>query len=341
MKAVRAALQWINAAQQRHLLSAVVFGVLKKFGDDNGGNLITTLTYTGFVTVFPLLLLLVTVLGLVLSSDVSARHAILNSTLRQFPVVGSELGHNISALRKSSTIGLVVGLVGLLYGSLGLAGAGMYAMDQVWNIPGTDRPGFLPRTARSVVFLAVLGLGIAISTFLSGIGTFGSRQPLGIEIGAVFISALVNCTQYLLAFRVLTPKKVGTKALVPGAVFGGVGWTILQGAGTYLVGHTLKGDSATYGTFAAVLGLLAWIYLGARLTIYAAELNVVLERRLWPRSIVQPPLTPADRRSLAAQAEQNRRRPEQHVEVSFDEQATGADSGAQAPDAVGAGGASK
>jgi YihY family inner membrane protein len=322
VKAIRDLLQRLDAVQQRHTPSAVVFGVVKKFGDDNGGNLIVQLTYAGFVTVFPLLLLLVTILGLVFAADPSARHQILSSTLRQFPVIGSELGRNIHALRRSSTIGLVVALVGLVYGSFGLAGAGMYAMDQVWNVPGTDRPGWAPRMARSALFLLVLAVGVAVSTFLSGVGTFGSHQGAVIEVAAVALSALVNCTQYLLAFRVLTPKSVSTRCLLWGALVGGLGWTVLQALGSYLVGHTLKGDSATYGTFAIVLGLLAWIYMGARLSVYAAELNVVLQRRLWPRSLVQPPLTRADRRSLAAQAEQNRRRPEQHVEVTFDEQAS-------------------
>ncbi|MHB8246902.1 MAG: YihY/virulence factor BrkB family protein [Acidimicrobiales bacterium] len=319
MRLVKALLKRIDRFQQAHAFTAVVYAVLKKVGDDNAGNLIVQLTYAGFVTVFPLLLLLVTILGLVFSSDPSARHAILNSALKQFPVVGSELGHNIRALKKSSSIGLVIGLAGLAYGSFGLAGAGMYSMDQIWNVPGTERPGFVPRLGRSATFLLVLGVGVAVSTFLAGIGTFGSHQPVYVELGAIVVSALVNCGQYLLAFRVLTPKQVATRCLLWGAVAAGLGWTALQAGGSYLVGHTLKGDSATYGTFAIVLGLLAWIYLGARITVYAAELNVVLMRHLWPRSLVQPPLTPADQRALAAQAEQNRRRPEQHVHVSFDD----------------------
>jgi len=74
-----------------------------------------------------------------------------------------------------------------------------------------------------------------------------------------------------------------------------------------------------YGVFAIVLGLIAWIYLAVEVTVYSAEVNVVLARRLWPRAIVQPPLTEADRASMALQALQNQRRPEQHVEVTFDD----------------------
>jgi hypothetical protein len=115
---------------------------------------------------------------------------------------------------------------------------------------------------------------------------------------------------------VLTPKGVPTRDLLPGAVLGGAGWTLLQILGTYLVHHFLHTDSV-YGVFGTVLGLIGWIYLACEVTVYAAEINVVLSRRLWPRAIVQPPLTEADRASMALQALQNQRRPEQHIEVTF------------------------
>ena len=144
-----------------------------------------------------------------------------------------------------------------------------------------------------------------------------SRAATSLAGGA--LSAVVNFGEYLFAFRVLTPGNVSLRQLVPGAIVAGVGWTVLQAVGGFVVGHYLKNDSAVYGLFGLVLGLFAWIYLIAELTVNAAELNVVLARRLWPRGMVQPPLTDADRRSMAAQALQNQRRPEQRVDVSFEE----------------------
>jgi hypothetical protein len=123
---------------------------------------------------------------------------------------------------------------------------------------------------------------------------------------------------------------------VPGSVVGGIAWTLLQILGTFVMGHFLKSASA-YGVFATVLGLLAWIYLAVEITVYAAEINVVLDRRLWPRSIVQPPLTEADRHSIALQALQNQRRPEEQVEVTFADREPGAPVSAgtpQTPDEV-------
>jgi YihY family inner membrane protein len=316
MNPIEKVMRRIDAAQQRFGPAALVFGVMKKFGDDNAGTLVTNLAYSAFLCVFPLFLILVTVLNLVLAHDPSVRNSLLNSTLRDFPVVGSTLHSNIHGLHRSSVIGLIVGLVGLLWGSTGLAQSGLFSMSQIWNLPGPDRPGYLPRLGRSFAFLAVLGLGIIVTTGLASFGTFG-RHNLALGVLAEILAAAVNVATYFGAFRVLTPKVVHSRKLVPGAIFGGIVWTILQAVGGYLVGHDLKNDSVTYGVFAAVLGLVAWIYLGSEITIYAAELNTVISRHLWPRGMVQPPLTEADQRSLALQATQNQRRPEQEVSVDF------------------------
>jgi len=144
------------------------------------------------------------------------------------------------------------------------------------------------------------------------------------------VTTAFNVGMYLGAFRALTPKGVPTRALLSGAVTGGILWTLLLLLGTWLVHHFLHSDSV-YGVFGTVLGLLAWIYLAVEITVYCAEINVVLARRLWPRSIVQPPLTEADRASMALQALQSQRRPEQHIEVNFDDRPPGAEIPARTP----------
>jgi len=314
---LKRALRVADQVQQRHTTLAVGFAVMKKYGDDSAGNLASLLAFSGFVTFFPLLLLLVTVLGLVLSSDPHLRGDILRSTFAQFPLMGSELRSNVHALHRNSLIGLVVAVVLLFYGSFSLAGNGIYAMEQIWNLPGPERVNFLKRTGRSAEFILWLGVGLIVSTFLSGVATNTASRPFWVDAGAVLLSLFVACAQFILGYRFLTPSVVRTRSLLPGALVGGIGWTVLQTLGVYLVGHQLK-NSAVYGVFAFVLGLVFWISLVTRLVAYTSELNVVLSRRLWPRSMVQPPLTRADREVLAAQAEQNRRRPEELVQVSFD-----------------------
>jgi len=317
VNALERAARRVDALQQRHTPLAVAVGVVKKFGDDNGGTLVASLAYAAFVAVFPLLLLLVTVLGIVLSGHASIRASVLHSTFADFPVVGPSLAKNVTGLHRSSIVGLVVGLLGLLWGGTGLAQTAQFTMAQVWNVPGPDRPGFAPRLARSFLFLAVLGSGLVVSTFLAAFGTFG-RHDVALGVAGELLAVAVNVAQFLLAFRILTPRSVGTRGLVPGAVAGGVLWTVVLALGGYLVGHDLRNDGAVYGVFGAVLGLVAWVYLGARLSVTCAELNAVLAGRLWPRALVQPPLTAADRLAVALQATENQRRPEQHVVVSFD-----------------------
>jgi YihY family inner membrane protein len=316
MNPIERVIRRVDAAQQRHRASAFAVGVVKKYGDDNGGILAASLAHTSFVTMFPLLLIFVTVLGLITSGDPALQHQVLRAVGNQVPLIGHQLTTNVHQLRKSSLIGLVVGLVTLAWGCTGLAQSGLFTMAQVWNLPGPQRPGYLQRLARAGLFLGVLGLGVVVTTLLSVLSAYGSIGAI-VTVLVEVLAVVTNIGMYLIGFRVLTPKSVSMRALVPGAVAGGIVWTVLQALGTYLVGHLLHINSA-YTVFATVLGLLGWIYISVQIVVYSAELNVVLARRLWPRSIVQPPLTKADRLVLADQALQNQRREDQRVDVSFD-----------------------
>jgi YihY family inner membrane protein len=317
MNPVEAALRRADAAQQQHTPAAFVFGVIKKFGDDNGGVLVANLAYAAFVSIFPLLLIFTTILGLVAASDPGLREQALQAVAGQVPAIGQQLTGNLHNLHRSSLIGLIIGIAGLIYGTTRLAQAGIFTMAQVWNLPGPARPGYVPRMGRSALFLGVLGLGIVITSLLTGLNSFG-HQTRGFAFLYYVLAGLTNVGMYLIGFRVLTPKGVPLGKLLPGAVAGGVAWTVLQALGLFLVHRSLH-DNAVYGVFATVLGLIAWIYLAVEVSVYAAEINVVLSRRLWPRAMIQPPLTEADRSSMALQALQNQRRPEQHVEVTYDD----------------------
>ena len=329
MNPVERAIRRVDAAQQRHRVSAFAFGVTKKYGDDNAGVLAGNLTHSALVAVFPLLLILVTVLVQVAASSHALREQVLTAVSNQFPAVGKMLVGQIKAMHRSSAISLVVGLLVLVWGATGLAQAGLFTMEQVWNLPGPARPGYLQRLGRCVSFLGVLAVGLAVSTLLAGLVSYG-HHALGFRILAQALAVPANVVLYLASFRVLTPKGIPTRYLVVGAVAGGIAWTALQAFGTSIVHHVLHTPSA-YGIFATLLVLVAWIYLGVQVTVYAAEVNVVLTRHLWPRTIVQPPLAEADRASMALQALQNQRREEQAVEVSFTDRPAGAPVPAQTP----------
>jgi YihY family inner membrane protein len=321
MNPVERVIRRADGAQQRHRVPAFVFGVIKKYGDDNGGVLASNLAHSAFVTVFPLLMILVTVLVTVASDAPSLRHAVLNAVAKQFPFVGQTLVGNIHKLHHSSGISLTVGLLLSAWGATGLAQAGLFTMEQVWNLPGPARPGYVPRLGRAVVFLAVLGIGVVGGTFLTGLVAYGNNSVIAVVFAQV-LAAVFNSGLYLASFRILTPKGIAARDLIPGAVAGGLAWTALQSAAALVVHHFLH-TASVYGIFATVLVLYGWIYIGVQITVYAAEVNVVLIRRLWPRTIVQPPLAEADRASMALQALQNQRREEQNVQVSFTDRPSG------------------
>ena len=329
MNPVERAIRRVDATQQRYTPMAFIFGVVKKYGDDNGGVLVSNLAYSAFVSIFPLLLVLVTILGYVASVEPLFRTDVLNAVAGQVPLIGHTLTENVHQLRRASITGLIVGLLLLIWGASGLAQAGLFTMEQVWNLPGPARPGYVQRLGRAGLFLCLLGGGVIVTTGLASLTNY-LHNGLAFKVPIEVVTAAFSAGMYLGAFRALTPKGVPTRKLLPGAITGGILWTVLQVLGTYLVHHFLHSDSV-YGVFATVLGLLAWVYLATEITVYSAEINVVLARRLWPRSIVQPPLTEADRASMALQALQNQRRPEQHVEVTFDDRPADTEAPARTP----------
>jgi YihY family inner membrane protein len=315
---VERVIKTVDNWQQRFSPAGFVFGVVKKFGDDNGGVLVANLTYTTFVTLFPLLLVFTTILGLIAVYDPGFKTAAENAVANQVPVLGHTLTSQVGTLKRSSVIGLIVGLVVTIWGSMGLAQAGLFTMGHVWNLPGPERPNFVTRVVRSMIFLGLLAAGVIATTALASLSTYGGNHPLSLLAFAEASAAAVNAGMFVGAFRILTPKAVETSYLVRGAVIGGMVWTVLQILGTYLVHHFLHSGSV-YGEFATVLGLVAWLYLAARIVVYCAEVNVVLARRLWPRSILQPPLTEADKESLELRALESQQRAEQQVHVTFND----------------------
>ena len=305
-----------DAWQQHHAPVAFVFGVVKKFGDDRGGHLAALMTYYGFLSIFPLLLVFVTTLGFFLHDNASLRHDLLDTALADFPIIGAQLQKNVHALGGNG-IGLFVGIVGLVWGSLGVAQVAQHTMAEVWDIPIKARPSFFARLARALLILGVLAVAVVATSVLASVATLVPESPVAMVLTLIATVAL-NGSLYLLAFRVLAPKAIATRDLLPGAVVGGVAWTALQALGGWLVARQLRHTSELYGFFGIVLGLLFFLFLASQIMVYAAEVNVVRARRLWPRSLRPPPLTPADERALTDSALAQERRPEEHVDVEFD-----------------------
>ncbi len=310
MRPVRA----FDRYQQRHPSLAVPIAVVKKFGNDQAGNLAALVAYYSFFSLFPLLLVFVTVLGFVLQGNPHALHSVENSVLGQFPVIGSQI--HAHALR-GRTVALVIGLVTSLLAGLGVTSAAQNALDRVWAVPFKDRPGFLQARVRGIALLVFLGLLFLIATIASGLVAGGLGSSSLVKVVAIPSSLLLDFALFFAAFRLMTARTVPTSKLWIGVIVAGVFWEILQLVGGYYIGHVLKKTSGTYAQFGLVIALLIWLHLGAQLTLYAAEINVVLTRRLWPRSLFGPPTEPADQETLTALAKVEERHEHEQIDVEF------------------------
>jgi membrane protein len=307
-------LQDLDRRQQQSPRIAFIAAVVKKFGDDQGGQLAALVAYYGFVSLFPLLLVLVTVLGFVLEGDPGEQTRILDGALGQFPLVSDQLKlHSLSG----SGVGLAIGVIGSLLAGMGITGATQNAFNRIWSVPFKDRPDFIHARLHGLGMLALLGTLSIVSTTVAGFVGTGSQSAPAL-LGGNVVALAFNVALFMTAFKLLTSIDVTWRELLPGVIVASVLWQLLQLLGGFYVEHELKRTGPLYGVFALVLGLLAWLYLGAQLTIFAAEINVVRVRRLWPRSFFSDPLLDADRRALISSAEVEERVDEENVEVTFD-----------------------
>ncbi|MBV9918723.1 MAG: YihY/virulence factor BrkB family protein [Solirubrobacterales bacterium] len=301
--------------QQRHEWLALPMAVVKKFADDQGGSLAALVAYYAFFSLFPLLLVFTTILGYVLQGDPGSQNSIKSSVLAQFPIIGSDISRNIHQLH-GHVFALVIGLLTSLWAGLGVTQAARQAFDRVWAVPFKDRPDFVQSRLRGLLLLVSLGLLFIVATLASGLVTGGLGGALA-KVGGIALSLLVNLGLFMVAFRVMTSRTVGTRCLWLGACLAGVAWTILQVLGGIYIGHVFRHSTSTYGFFGIVIALLVWLHLGAQVTVYAAEVNVVVTRKLWPRSLLGPPAHPADEKALVALAKVEERHDTEKVDVEF------------------------
>jgi membrane protein len=315
MEAMKRLLHAVDAFQQRQPWLAFPIAAWKKFGDDQAGNLAALIAYYAFASIFPLLLVFVTVLDIVVRDNPALHKQLLDSALASFPVIGQQL--TLPSPLKATGIALVIGLVGTFLGAQGVANAVQNALNSAWEVPFSERPGFPWSLLRNLGMIVFVGTGEIATVILSGIagGAGHLLTGAGGHVGTVAVSLVLNIGLFWLAFRLATARSVAARDLRLGAVLAAIAWQTLQILGTYLVSHSLARESSLYGVFGIVLGLIAWLYLQAQLTLYAVEINVVHTLRLWPRSLAPPPLTEQDVRAYELYARVTQRRPGLEIDL--------------------------
>jgi len=305
-----------DSYQQQHKPVAIPIAVFKKFSEDQSTNLASMIAFWAFFSIFPLLLVLVTLLGFFLPSG--TKSDVLHQVSTYFPLLNTS---SIKGLT-GSWWALIIGILTALWSGSAVVRTVQFAFNSVWEIPMHERPKFMEKLLRSLWVLATVGVGLVISVLITGFvsGTSNSLHLhwFGHLLGYVIAIAL-DVGLFIAAFRMLTDRDISTRDVLPGAILSGVVFWILQSLSSLIISHYLNNAQSTYGTFATVITMLWWLYITSIVTLLGAQLNVVLKERLYPRGLVDAPDTEADHRLYDNYAKERTYHEDEQVHTSFAE----------------------
>lgn len=286
----------IDEVQRAHPALAVTIATLLKFKEDRAPRLAATMAFWAFFSIFPLFLLFVSLLGYFLPD--SEKSNVLDHVSSMFPLVDPSSVGNLNGSLWSSIVG---GVTALISGTAVMR-ATEYAFNTVWDVPLSERPKFMRQVVRALVALSTIGVGLVVSTVISGFVTGQDRiVDLGVggHVAGYAIAAVLDVGLFLVAFRMLTARRIGFRELLPGALLSGTAFWVLEQVSSYIISRKLHHAQTTYGHFATVITILWWFYLQSLITLLGAELNVVLRRHLYPRSMKKSDLAPTEERAVA------------------------------------------
>lgn len=325
MRRLRTSVRWVDDFQRRHPVLGFPIAVVYKYFDDQGPYLGALLAYYSFVAIFPLLLIATSVLGFVLQDNPELQERLLDTALAQFPLVGDQLGRPEGLTGSKSAI--ITGALVAVYGCLGVGQSTQNASNVAWAVPRNSRPNPIMQRIRSLVILGMAGLGIlAIAVaqalvdnpHLIGFDEFVYSSDL-VRVVAVGITVLI----FAFVYRFVSLGRASFLDVLPGAIFGALGWQFLQWIGNAYVERVVIRASSMNQTFALVLGLVAFLFLLSAIIVLGLQVNVVLRRRLYPRALLTPftdrvSLTEGDRRAYSQYARAQRHKGFQTIDVQFE-----------------------
>jgi uncharacterized BrkB/YihY/UPF0761 family membrane protein len=306
---------WADAFQRRHSLFGFPYAVIKKYGDDEGGRHAALLTYYGFLSIFPVLLLVVFVVSSVLRDNDDLRQRIVDA------IVPDQFQTTVDAALlalPSSGIPLVIGLGAALFTGLGIVFSAYQTLNHLAAVPHRSRLEFVPRYLRIVAMLLLLVVGAAgIGTLIVLSGSIAEFQ----NVSSLTAYAGTSAIMFLLlwaATGLLLPHRARFRIVWPAAALGSLAVGGLVTFGATLLPGLIARSGPVYGSFATIAAFFALLYLVSQVLVYAAEIAIVRHRRLWPRALDTLKPTDADRRALTFLAREQERIRVERIHVDFD-----------------------
>lgn len=320
----------LDRVQRRRSVLGFPIGTFYKFIDDQGPYLAAIISFYALLAIFPLLLLATTIFGIVLAGNPELQERALDSALSTFPIIGDALGRPEGL--KGSTLSTVLGIIVATYGSLGLGQALQNALNVAWSVPRNKRPNPVTLRLKSLVLVVLTGVSVLAITTVSTIGSetevFGPRIDGLLSWLLRLLTVLLIGLLLTAVFRLAAARRHHLGRAAPGAFTVAVLWQVLQYAGTAYTQRVLTETENMTFAFGLVLGLIGIIYVAAFVGVLGIEVNVVLARRLWPRSlrtvfVDRAELTDADRRAYASYVRREMHKSAEIVDVGFQDPQTG------------------
>ena len=312
--AVKAKLNQVDAFQQQHKEIGIPVAVFRKFSEDKSTNLASMIAFWAFFSVFPLFMVLVTLLGFFVPSDMKGQ--VLTRVGQMFPLLDTSTVSSLSG----AWWALIIGILTALWSGSAVVRATQFAFNSVWEVPYVEHPKLVEQVLRSIWVLGTIGLGLVVSTLITG---FISGSANGVNLGwlgqviGYLIAIALDVGLFVVAFRWLTDRDITTRDVLPGALLSGVAFWVLQSLSSLIISRYLQNAQSTYGNFATVITILWWFYLQSIITLLGAQLNVVLVERLHPRGLVDAPDTEADHRAYDSYAKERTYHEDEQVEAEF------------------------
>jgi uncharacterized BrkB/YihY/UPF0761 family membrane protein len=279
----------LDRLQRRRAVFGFPYAVFKRYGEDHGGWLGSLIAYYGFFSLYPLLVVFVTVATWVLRDRPETLQRVLEALWSQLPFASAEfeaeVEHQVASLGGEGWV-LAISLIVTLWGGIGVVRVLQDAVNTMWGVPRYRRPGFLSKLARGLAILSLLGLGIVGTAVVAGI-TLVVDLPLVAAIFAGVGNVAIATGLAIAVYHLVIGRSVQTSAVWPGALITAVGVYGITLIGGLYVKHVIARVTGIYGPFASTIGLLAYVSLIVQVFVFGTEVNVVRARRLWPRAVTQ------------------------------------------------------
>jgi len=283
VKLINKFLGWLNQFQQKHRLTAFILAVIKKYGDDQAGREAALTTYYGFLSLFPLLLVLTTITNILVGHNSHLSKTIIGGLTNYFPLLGSQLSAHVNQLH-SNGLALISGILITLYGSRGVANVFRTSLQRIWLLPASQQPGFPWLIIKSIVLVIVAGGGFILASVSAGLASAAGHGIIFRGL-SVIVNWIILYWLFIFILKFSLPKKIKLDETMVGAAVAATGLVILQLLGGYILARELKHLDALYSYFAVALGLMSWLYLQSQVLYYSIEIAVVKSKTLWPRSL--------------------------------------------------------